>query len=591
MNDKPITLVDAKTWKGLGDDARATTGMVKAHASRPKAVKESGDETERLLSWIVSTEGRDRDGDRVMQAGWDLDNFRNNPVVMFAHDYGTLPIGRALETEVVEVDGGSVLRMVKQFTPRDLNPMGFMVFQLARDKYLGTASVGFIPRKAVPDPELAEEDRGMFGGFLMEDQELLESSVVPIPSNPGALIEARSMGGIDTTPYIPWAEKILDAARSPASGFSREQVEDIHRATAPEQRFFDMGKSARIPIVKSALTWDDSHPEGTPVADREMEWDGPAQIAAADIEDLIVMATWVDDESPDEKGSYKLPHHVAGGEHATVWRGLTAAMGALLGARGGVDIPDADRQAVYDHLARHYRDDFDEDPPEFRGLHDDDEDREDDDEDELEHLNMDNANQKGAGLSRLLNDLIDGMVNDDRSRADIIESVASAGGIEPGTVNQILRGDIDCPPLDRLEGFAEALGVSMSRIISAAESDGCEYGERSYSGSAKNACECGRLKGPRPVVYALEVRDGAVYLGGRKVQRCQRVTVTPGPDGESVVTLELIPTDIKIDTKSKPVIGKGEPEPTPDNVINFSEMSATDIGALVSDALKPKADA
>jgi len=39
-------------------------------------------------------------------------------------------------------------------------------------------------------------------------------------------------------------------------------------------------------------------------------------------------------------------------------------MQALLGARGGVDIPTSDRRAVYRHLAAHYED-FDKEPPEM----------------------------------------------------------------------------------------------------------------------------------------------------------------------------------------------------------------------------------
>jgi len=65
---------------------------------------------------------------------------------------------------------------------------------------------------------------------------------------------------------------------------------------------------------------------------------------------------WYDRSASEEFGSYKLPHHdIINGRLSVVWRGVSAAMGALLGARGGVDIPDGDRRGVYNHLARHYR--------------------------------------------------------------------------------------------------------------------------------------------------------------------------------------------------------------------------------------------
>lgn len=83
----------------------------------------------------------------------------------------------------------------------------------------------------------------------------------------------------------------------------------------------------------------------------------------------------------------------------------------------------------------------------------------------------------GEKLASLLNRLIDGLVTEDRSRADIIEDMGRAAGISSGTVNQILNNEINCPPLSRLEGFAEALDVSVSRLRTTAETDGCDYGE------------------------------------------------------------------------------------------------------------------
>ncbi|HUW09077.1 MAG TPA: hypothetical protein VM537_05070 [Anaerolineae bacterium] len=75
---------------------------------------------------------------------------------------------------------------------------------------------------------------------------------------------------------------------------------------------------------------------------------------------------WFDSEKKETFEAYKLPHHdVADGSIVTVWNGVKAAMSALLGARGGTDIPEGDRRGVYDHLAKHYRQ-FDKEVPEFR---------------------------------------------------------------------------------------------------------------------------------------------------------------------------------------------------------------------------------
>jgi hypothetical protein len=90
-------------------------------------------------------------------------------------------------------------------------------------------------------------------------------------------------------------------------------------------------------------------------------WNGPKEIAAADTEDLLDMCAWYDAAKPDVKASYKLPHHRQSDKKA-VWFGCTAAMGAMMGARGGVQIPTAERAAVIAHLAKHYKE-FGKTPP------------------------------------------------------------------------------------------------------------------------------------------------------------------------------------------------------------------------------------
>jgi Escherichia/Staphylococcus phage prohead protease len=107
-------------------------------------------------------------------------------------------------------------------------------------------------------------------------------------------------------------------------------------------------------------------------------WDGGAAMAncMADREHLRAMCAWVDpDGDPDAKGSYKFAHHECDGEGHVGDANETACssgIAVLNGGRGGADIPDGDRQGVWNHLAAHLRDANKDDPkyepPGLRGL-------------------------------------------------------------------------------------------------------------------------------------------------------------------------------------------------------------------------------
>jgi len=152
---------------------------------------------ERTVEIRISTASRDRDHDTINPQGWKLANYRKNPVVLFGHDYRSLPIGKDTGITVDELG----LLAHPQFCPEDLHPMGSTVYRMLVEGFLNAASVGMNPVKW----SYNEEERGID----FEEQELLEYSIVPVPANPEALVGAKA-AGIDLAPLKAYAEQLLD---------------------------------------------------------------------------------------------------------------------------------------------------------------------------------------------------------------------------------------------------------------------------------------------------------------------------------------------------------------------------------------------
>ncbi len=263
-------LVDALTWRSLEAAKRADVGLRKSCSEdepetcdanmvatlSARGLKSSGEEVERTVLFTISNEGRDRDGDRIKAKGFDLKNYRKNPVVLYAHDYrsfgsdGSITvIGKSIDVWVDnDGKGGPRLRALKQFATKDENPLADTVFRMIKGKYLRAASVGFKPIDWIEDPEGKDAAGGMFNGYLFNKVELLESSIVPVPSNPQALEEARSVGGIDLAPIAEWAEQVLDTTKGAGFWLSRSDLEAAHRLSSVSKTIFAPQAAPIAPI-------------------------------------------------------------------------------------------------------------------------------------------------------------------------------------------------------------------------------------------------------------------------------------------------------------------------------------------------------
>lgn len=320
--------------------------------------------TNRQRQFVISTGAVDRDNDTIDPNGWHLENFRRCPTVLFAHDYSSLPIGRATD---VHVQDGKLIATA-EFAD---HPMAETCLKLIDGGFLRATSVGFRPMKASPSDTR--------DGLDFQEQELLEFSVVPVPANPEALIMAHA-SGIDMAPLKAWAFGIVKGI-APRKQISPTAValltalddhvdaadelldtilatlgipddDDDYANSDPANGPADGGGPAvgikgispsNISTVKAPVGEAWSAPSLSDLTDKS--W---GDLTDAEKRNIAGHFAWADASVPSAFGDCKLPHHNAKGE--VVWRGVVAATGRLNQA----SIPSADLGAVKAHLRKHY---------------------------------------------------------------------------------------------------------------------------------------------------------------------------------------------------------------------------------------------
>lgn len=195
---KELQFVSPSKFQILGKTKDADLSNIGILKSGPAVTIKAIDRENRIIDFIISTAAVDRDNDTISIDGWDLANYKSNPVVLFAHDHWQMPVARSRQVFIAD----DSLQSKAEFTPKDLYPFGFMVFEFYANDFMRATSVGFKPQEWA-------YDEGRKYGVNFSKQELLEYSTVPVPSNPEALMQARAKG-IDTNPLKAWCEQYLD---------------------------------------------------------------------------------------------------------------------------------------------------------------------------------------------------------------------------------------------------------------------------------------------------------------------------------------------------------------------------------------------
>lgn len=181
---------------------------------------------------IASGEKQDRQGDVIKLDSWDLKDFKRNPVLQFAHDYKTPPVGIAKN---IKIDGN-----VMTFEPvfHEFTQFAKEIKSLyeADPPIMRAFSVGFIPRGDGKN-------------------ELLEISCVPVPASREALLMGVSKGYTpeDEARVKAWLKEVSDGELEGNKDDEKQETE----APKEEQPIEPEKPAEEAPVEKTLIKSED----------------------------------------------------------------------------------------------------------------------------------------------------------------------------------------------------------------------------------------------------------------------------------------------------------------------------------------------
>ncbi len=282
--------------------------------------------------------------------GWDMADLIAMPVSM--QEQGNLLVSEA-EFHSTQ-DAQNVRTKVRERLARNLSVGASIGFYTAKDgrAYFdnGEALLAYAEETGADLSLFDAKGIKAWGDWcraITQVEKLYEYSIVPVPMMPAAGVTEAKAGQIATEREF---ERFLRDA-----GFSRTQAVAIagHGWKGVAQQR-DAESDTKGATGKT----------GFPLAERDRAW------SASEADARIRKKTnatetpnsayrdchfWYDADNPDRYGSYKLLFcDVIDGQIRAVPRAIFACAAVMMGSRGGVDIPDADRAGVRSKIESYY---------------------------------------------------------------------------------------------------------------------------------------------------------------------------------------------------------------------------------------------
>lgn len=147
----------------------------------PFTVKASKNLAYGQVEVLVSNSAIDRQGESIEMSGIDVKQVQRNPVVLWAHDYASLPIGKI---DKLWKSGGDLMARISFLT--DINPFADTVYKLIMAGALSAVSIGGVVREYGVTNGVSDRSK-------IAKMEMVELSVVPVGAHPDALRDGCMM--------------------------------------------------------------------------------------------------------------------------------------------------------------------------------------------------------------------------------------------------------------------------------------------------------------------------------------------------------------------------------------------------------------
>lgn len=313
------------------------------------------------LEGYACTTDLDRQDEIILKTALEkaLEDVRQNQTVFYEHKSTEYPIGKIVDSKIIDEDGSSKL-YVKVYISKTAETVRTLIEEGILNKFSIGGKVLKFRKASMEGKEITE----------IQDMELYEVSVVGLPAN----IKAEAIGfeikkslemNLEKKEEVKLEKtaEVLKAEKEAEEKLALEKsLED--KRIADEKAAEELKKAEELKAVeelkKSVSTYQD-----LPLAELGYEWDSTAAIgrvreyAGGDKRDWTKYShafMWFDATAKENEGSYKLPYaDVISGELKAVPKAISSIVGAINGARGGVDIPEADKAKILNQCEKYQK--------------------------------------------------------------------------------------------------------------------------------------------------------------------------------------------------------------------------------------------